>query len=116
MPPPPVDALPLGVPVFQILLSLVDQDLHGYALIKDIDARTQGEVRLTASTLYGAVARLLRADLISELPPDASDERRRRYRITRRGRALLTREAERLARAAGWAVAKRLVQAPSGRL
>ncbi|MBP7777965.1 MAG: helix-turn-helix transcriptional regulator [Acidobacteria bacterium] len=115
MPPSPVDQLPLGVPVYQVLLSLVDRDLHGYALIKDIDQRTGGEVRLTASTLYGAVARLLHAGLISELDPEPGDERRRRYRITRSGRALLTREAERLTRAAGWAVAKRLVQAPGGR-
>ena len=57
VPPPPVDQLPLSVPVFQILLSLVDRDLHGYALIKDIEQRTDGEVKVTASTLYGALAR-----------------------------------------------------------
>ena len=107
----PVDQLPLTVPVFQILLSLVDQDQHGYALIRDIDARTRGEVRLTASTLYGAVARLLDAGLIQELEPDAGRERRRPYRITRAGRAVLRREAERLARAADWAREKRLLPA-----
>ena len=51
MPAPPIDRLPLSVPAFHILLSLVDQDLHGYAIIKDIETRTEGEVRLTASTL-----------------------------------------------------------------
>jgi DNA-binding PadR family transcriptional regulator len=112
---PPVDRLPLTVPVFQILLSLVDADLHGYALIRDIEHRTKGEVRLTASTLYGAIARMLDAALIDELDPEAGHERRRKYRITRDGRALLRREAERLERAAAWARQKRLLPRASGR-
>jgi DNA-binding PadR family transcriptional regulator len=106
---PAVDELPLSVPVFQILLSLVDQDLHGYALIRDIDTRTAGEVRLTASTLYGALARLLASGLIEEA--EAEVERRRCYHMTRAGRALLRREAERLARAAEWARERRLLRA-----
>ena len=115
MPPPPVDELPLTVPVYQILLSLLDGDQHGYAIIRGIDARTNGEVRLTASTLYGAVARMLDAGLIEELETQPHDERRRSYRITRQGRALLRREAERLDRAAGWARDKRLLPARSTR-
>jgi DNA-binding PadR family transcriptional regulator len=109
MAPSSVDQLPLSVPVFQILLSLVDRDLHGYALIRDIEQRTAGEIRLTASTLYGAVARLLDASLIEERDSDPDQERRRSYRITRSGRALLRREAERLERAAAWARDKRLL-------
>ena len=105
----PVNEPPLTVPVFHILLSLVDQDLHGYALIRDIDQRTDGEVRLTASTLYGAIARMLDASLIEELEPEPGLERRRRYRITRPGRGLIRREAERLERAAAWARDKRLL-------
>lgn len=108
MPPPPVDQLPLTVPAFQILLSLVDRDLHGYALIRDIEERTHGEVSLTASTLYGAVARMLDAGLIEECA-STGDSRRRNYRITRDGRTLVRREAERLARAAAWARDKRLL-------
>ena len=111
MPPAPVDQLPLTVPVFQILLSLVDQELHGYAIIGDIDSRTGGEVRLTASTLYGAVARMLEAALIEEVT-GGGEARRRCYRITRSGRALLRREAERLARAAAWARDKRVLSRP----
>ncbi len=111
---PPVDQLPLSVPVFQILLSLVNQDLHGYALIQDIEARTDGEVRLTASTLYGAIARLLEGGLLEELDPDPDHERRRCYRLTRGGRRLLEREAERLARATRWAAAKRLLPQTRG--
>lgn len=106
---PAVDQLPLSVPVFQILLSLVDQNLHGYALIRDIEARTAGDVALTASTLYGALARLLAAGLIEEI--DAEGDRRRCYHITRAGRGLLRREAERLARAAEWARERRLLRA-----
>ena len=114
MPAPPIDQLPLSVPVFQILLSLVDQDLHGYALIKDIEARTAGEVCLTASTLYGAVARLLEGGLVEELAADGQSPRRRTYRLTRAGRRLLEREAERLARATRWAAAKRLLPQTRG--
>lgn len=106
---PPVDQVPLTVPVFQILLALVDRDLHGYALIRDIEHRTDGEVRLTASTLYGAVARMLDAGLIEERAPEPGQERRRNYRITRSGRALIRREAERLERSAAWARTKRLL-------
>lgn len=104
----PTDQLPLTVPVFQILLSLADQDLHGYALIRDIERRTSGEVRLTASTLYGATARMLAEGLIEELPAEG-DGRRRCYRITRGGRRVARLEAERLARAARWARQKRLL-------
>jgi len=111
--PPPVDQLPLSVPVFQILLSLVDRDLHGYALIKDIENRTEGEVRLTASTLYGALARLLDGALIEELDPGPGDERRRKYRLAKAGAGLLRLEAARLERAAAWARAKRLLPRPS---
>ena len=115
MPPPPVDRLPLTVPVFQILLSLIDHDLHGYAIIQDIDQRTEGEVRLTASTLYGALARMLDGGLVSELAPAAGQQRRRRYRIAPRGRVLLGQEAKRLARATAWARAKRLLPRPASR-
>jgi DNA-binding PadR family transcriptional regulator len=108
MPPPPVDELPLTVPVYQILLSLLDAPRHGYALLKEIDERTAGEVRLTASTLYGAIARMLDAALIAEVAGGTGD-RRRSYRITRAGRSLVQREAERLARAAHFARAKRLI-------
>ncbi|MGE0040967.1 MAG: PadR family transcriptional regulator [Vicinamibacterales bacterium] len=109
MAPPPVDRLPLTVPVFQILLGLVDGERHGYALIKDIEQRTGGEVRLTASTLYGAVARLLDAGLLEEAEAKGGETRRRSYRITRKGRGVLRLEAERLARAAAWARDKRLL-------
>jgi DNA-binding PadR family transcriptional regulator len=101
----PVDQLPLSVAVYHVLLSLADRELHGYALIKDIEVRTSGEVQLTASTMYGVLARLLEGGLVDEAQA-ASHERRRSYRLTKSGRQLLRREAERLARAAGWAAEK----------
>lgn len=104
--------LPLSVPVFQILLSLSDQDLHGYAIIQDIRQRTDGEVSLTASTLYAALKRLLESGLVEEVdqrpPADADDERRRYYRIRPDGRGVATLETERLMRAVRMARQKRL--------
>lgn len=95
--------LPLTVPVYQILLSLVDNDLHGYAMIQDIRERTGGEVDLTASTLYAALKRLLRGGLVDATgaPREArgEDSRRRYYRITAQGQDVLRAEARRLERA-----------------
>lgn len=108
----PQDFLPLTVPVFQILLSLSDQDLHGYAIIQDIRGRTQNEVELTASTLYAAIKRLLEGRLIDELdtrPGGANDDPRRRYyRITSLGMDVARLETARLERALKMARQKRL--------
>ena len=103
---------PLTTPVFQILLALVDsRDLHGYAIIQDVAARTDGEVRLTASTLYAAVGRMLDAGLIQEVDSasDSGGAPRRCYRITREGRRVAKEEAERLARMVALARDKRLL-------
>ena len=103
---------PLTPTVFQILLSLVDADaVHGYSIIRDISERTSGEVELTASTLYAAMARLLDAGLIQEVgaPARTGGAPRRCYRITKAGRDLAQREAERLARSLAMARDKRLL-------
>jgi DNA-binding PadR family transcriptional regulator len=97
---------------FQILLSLVDGgDLHGYGIIQDVAARTEGDMSLTASTLYAAIKRMVDAGLIVEV--DATGESggapRRCYRITRTGRQVAQQEAERLARMVAMARAKRLL-------
>jgi DNA-binding PadR family transcriptional regulator len=103
-------ARPLSTPVFQILLSLAGEELHGYAIIQDIAERTDGEVRLTASTLYDAVKRLLDAGWIEEVAArpraEKDDSRRRYYRITRSGLAAARAEARRLERAAAMARAR----------
>lgn len=97
--------------MFQILLSLADQDLHGYAIILDIRGRTGGEVSLTASTLYAALRRLLESGLIDEIdsPEAESDPRRRYYRITKHGRDVARLEAGRLERLTAMAREKRLL-------
>ena len=109
--------------VFHILLSLVDNDLHGYAIIQEVAARTDGELRLTASTLYAAMKRLLESGWIEERssrPVGATDDPRRRYyRLTKLGRELARAEARRLEQLAAMARAKRLlpplgVAAPKG--
>ncbi len=108
-------ATALSAQVFQILLSLLDDDLHGYALIQDIRRRTDGEVELTASTLYAATKRLLRTGWIDEVeyetPPQGHDSRRRYYCITARGREAARAEALRLERLTAMARDKRLLDA-----
>jgi DNA-binding PadR family transcriptional regulator len=108
----PQQHLPLTVPVFQILLSLSDQDLHGYAIIQDIRERTAAEVSLTASTLYAAIKRLLDARLIEELDsrpgPEDDDARRRYYRITPLGLDVARLETARLERTLKMARQKKL--------
>jgi|HubBroStandDraft_3_1064219.scaffolds.fasta_scaffold715187_1 DNA-binding PadR family transcriptional regulator len=89
---------PIGPQVFQILLSLAEADLHGYAIIADVRRRTHDDMRLTASTLYAALKRLLDDRWIEELAPpaDESDSRRRYYRLTPDGRRAGRAEAARL--------------------
>ena len=104
---------PMSAQVFQILLSLLDSEMHGYALIQDIRRRTDQEIVLTASTLYAAVKRLLGTGWIEEValdtPPPDHDERRRYYRITALGRAAARSEAQRLERLTVMAREKRLL-------
>lgn len=90
---------PLSLQVVQILLSLTGQQLHGYAIIRDVKERTGGQVKLTAGTLYSALRRMLDTGLIEESGrrpvPEFDDERRRYYAITKQGRQALEAEAER---------------------
>jgi DNA-binding PadR family transcriptional regulator len=87
---------------FQILLALADGPMHGYAIIQDVAERTQKEVRLTASTLYDALARLVDETFIQETgrPPGVTDhdERRRYYALTATGRKAAKEETRRLER------------------
>lgn len=92
--------LPLHKDTFHILVSLADRDRHGYSILQDVLQRTNGALKLSPSTLYAAVKRLLEQGLIEELAerpdPDHDDERRRYYRLTPLGRAVATAEARRL--------------------
>lgn len=108
----------LTIPVYQILLSLADRDLHGYAILRDVEDRTGGEVKLAAGTLYAAIARLVREGLIEELPEAAAeqaDARRRTYRITEQGRRAAAADAERMRRFVRMAEDKDLLPAASGK-
>ncbi len=106
--------LPLPRATFHILVALADQDRHGYAIMQDVAARTDGQLKLSPGTLYGSIKRLLEAGLILELDEPrvrtADDERRRYYRLTKFGRQVAQAEADRLgdllrqARAAGLTV------------
>ncbi len=95
------DALvPLPPATFHILVAVADEDRHGYAIIQDIEARTGGELRLSAGTLYRSIQRMLEQGLIIEPrerpAPAEDDERRRYYRITPFGEAVARAEARRL--------------------
>jgi DNA-binding PadR family transcriptional regulator len=109
----PDSHLPLTAVAFEILLTLSDGDAHGYHIMQEVEQRTGGAIRLHPGTLYRALARLLDETLIDELDVAASartDERRRLYRLTRLGRAVLQAEAERLDRQVREARARRLIR------
>jgi DNA-binding PadR family transcriptional regulator len=96
----PRDLLPLTSAMFHVLVALADGDLHGYAVIKDVSARTGGRVELGTGTLYGIIKRLLAEGLVveSKRRPAAAhdDERRRYYRLTPFGKLVVIAETERL--------------------
>jgi DNA-binding PadR family transcriptional regulator len=100
--PAPESFLPLPRDTFHILVSLADRERHGYSVMLDVLERTNGALRLSPSTLYASIKRLLDQRLIEELAerpdPKNDDERRRYYRLTRLGRRVATAEARRLER------------------
>src|SRR5919112_1677181 len=83
--------LPLLPATFHILVALADEDRHGYAIIQDVAARTDGSIRLSPGTLYRSIQRMLEDGLIVETDerpsPEDDDERRRYYRLTTLGTA-----------------------------
>ncbi|HXS97776.1 MAG TPA: PadR family transcriptional regulator [Candidatus Limnocylindrales bacterium] len=111
--PQPESLLPLQAAAFHILLALAEADLHGYAIIQDVAARTGGEVKLGAGTLYRTIQRMLEQGLIEERrerpAPEDDDERRRYYGITAFGLAVARAEARRLAQLVKLAKASGLV-------
>jgi DNA-binding PadR family transcriptional regulator len=96
--PRPEDLMPLSRPVFHILLALADGERHGYAIMQDVEARSDGDVKIGPGTLYGAIRRLLEQGVIDEVPtPDPDDDARRRYyTLTDFGQTVLMAEADRL--------------------
>ncbi|MEX2302843.1 MAG: PadR family transcriptional regulator [Bryobacterales bacterium] len=96
----PDSLLPLPTAVFHILVALADGDRHGYSIMQDVAARTNGKVHLSAGTLYSSIRRMLEQGLVEELrdspDPESQDERRRYYRLTRFGRRVAAADAKRL--------------------
>jgi DNA-binding PadR family transcriptional regulator len=93
------DLLPLPPATFHILLAIVAEERHGYGIIQDVAARTDGELRLSAGTLYRSIARMVEQGLIVEVAKRrtaSDDERRRYYRITPFGTAVARAEMRRL--------------------
>jgi DNA-binding PadR family transcriptional regulator len=94
--------VPLAAHSFQILLSLLDRELHGYSIIKDIEARTGGEMVLGTSTAYAAIKRMVENGLLEEASPDSEapsgGPQRKVYRITGWGREVAKAEGRRISR------------------
>ncbi len=92
---------PLPAAAFQIMLSLADGDLHGYAIMRQVEEQTGGRLRLGPGTLYGSIQSLLEGELIEEVcrseEPEDRQERRRYYKLTAAGRKLARAEAEKMA-------------------
>ncbi len=106
----PTDLLPLATAHMHILMALADGEKHGYAVMREVEQMTDGEVTMGPGTLYGAVKRMLSAGLIEETEerpdPEIDDERRRYYRLTGFGARVLTAETARLERLVHRAQAK----------
>lgn len=107
--------LPLTPAMFHILLALADKDRHGYEIMREVEERSAGEVRVGPGTLYGSIKRMLNDELIEELEerpdPELDDERRRYYRLTDFGRRVAIAEAKRLEKLVRSARSKKLLSA-----
>lgn len=91
------DFLPLGAPVFHILLALGHDTLHGYGILEAIEAKTGGEAAILPGTLYATMNRMLDDGLLVEADrPEGADARRKYYRRTPLGHAVVAAEARRL--------------------
>jgi DNA-binding PadR family transcriptional regulator len=87
---------PLSEAVLLILMSLAHTPRHGYALMKDIDALSQGRVRVSTGTLYGALRRLLEGGWIERFEQDDTSRDKQAYRLTADGRRQLDSELDRM--------------------
>ena len=91
-----MDAKPLTEPVVFILLSLANRPRHGYALMKDIESLSNGRVRLSTGTLYGALRRLLEDQWIERFEQADTVREKQAYRLTAIGRKQLRAELDRM--------------------
>jgi DNA-binding PadR family transcriptional regulator len=107
----PADLLPLTPVVLHILLSLVDEERHGYAIAQEVERDTEGQLRMGPGTLYGSIQRMQQAGLIEECSPRRADDdpRRRYYRATTLGKRVLRLELDRITSVVRVARAKQLL-------
>ncbi len=111
----PEALLPLTPAVLHILLALADGQKHGYAIMQEVEARTEGTVRMGPGTLYGSIQRMLKDGLIAEAQDRSEqatapgEERRRYYRLTGFGQRVLQAEARRLERLVQLAQSKQVL-------
>ena len=110
--PDPQSFVPLTPAIAHILLALADQDRHGYAIMQEVERLTGGAARMGPGTLYGTIKRMIASGLLEEADerpdPELDDERRRYYRTTALGRAVLAAETARMTTLIGAARAKRV--------
>ena len=97
---------PLTAAMFNVLITLADGEKHGYAILKEVEEQTAGEVQLSTGTLYGIIKRLL-----GDGPVEDDDSRRRYYRLTEDGRQVAVVEAIRMEKLLARARSKRLLKA-----
>ena len=98
-----------------ILFALASGASHGYAIIREIEEMTDGEMSPRTGSMYLALHRLLEDGLIEEADIRGDDERRRYYRLTTDGRTAARAEAERLSHLVRMAAAKKLIPTPTRR-
>jgi DNA-binding PadR family transcriptional regulator len=91
-----MESLPVTEPVLLILLSLAREPRHGYAILRDTEEMSEGRVRLSTGTLYGALRRLLEDGWIERFGEEDSSRGRQAYRLTSAGRRNLQAEVSRL--------------------
>lgn len=97
------DQLPLTETTFFIVVSLASGPKHGYAIMKEVEALSEGRVTLSTSTLYGGLKRMLASGWIERVPdpePDESDRERKAYSLTKLGQRIFQAETKRLRRLA----------------
>jgi DNA-binding PadR family transcriptional regulator len=105
--------LPLTSVVFHILMALTTEERHGYGIIKEVEALTDGQVNIQTGTLYQAIKRLLRLGLIegveSKIDPQLDDQRRRYYALSGLGKNVLNEEVLRLEKMLQLAQSKKIL-------
>ena len=95
----PESLIPLNPRDYLILFALVEEDRHGYGIVKEVESGSRGGVRLDPANLYRALKRMVGQGLVQETDPDeqAAEERRKYYHLTPLGRRVVELEASRLA-------------------